>query len=68
MGFMDRLLRTGEGKKVRALADLVSDIGALEPELQALSDEDLQHRTVEFREQLDRGVAVDDGKSRVCSE
>ncbi len=60
MGFMDRLLRTGEGKKVRALADLVSDIGALEPELQALSDEDLQHRTVEFREQLDRGVAVDD--------
>ena len=60
MGFMDRLLRTGEGKKVRALADLVSDIGALEPELQALSDEDLQHRTVEFREQLDRGVPLDD--------
>ena len=60
MGFMDRLLRTGEGKKVRALADLVPDIGALEPELQALSDEDLQHRTVEFREQLDRGIDVDD--------
>ena len=60
MGFMDRLLRTGEGKKVRALADLVPDIGALEPELQALSDEDLQHRTVEFREQLDRGIPLDD--------
>ena len=49
MGFMDRLLRTGEGKKVRALADLVPDIGALEAEMQSLSDEDLQHRTVEFR-------------------
>ena len=60
MGFMDRLLRTGEGKKVRALADLVPDIGALEPEMQALSDEDLQHRTVEFREQLDRGIPLDD--------
>jgi len=60
MGFMDRLLRTGEGKKVRALADLVPDIGALEPELQALSDEDLRHRTVEFREQLDRGIDLDD--------
>ena len=60
MGFMDRLLRTGEGKKVRALADLVPDIGALEPELQAFSDEDLQHRTVEFREQLDRGIPLDD--------
>jgi len=57
---MDRLLRTGEGKKVRALADLVPDIGALEPELQALSDEDLRHRTVEFREQLDRGIDLDD--------
>jgi len=60
MGFMDRILRTGEGKKVRALADLVPDIGALEAELQSLSDEDLQHRTVEFREQLDRGSHVDD--------
>ena len=60
MGFMDRILRTGEGKKVRALADLAPDIGALEPELQALSDEDLRHRTVEFREQLDRGIDLDD--------
>jgi preprotein translocase subunit SecA len=60
MGFMDRLLRTGEGKKVRALADLVPDIGALEPEMQKLSDEELRHKTVEFREQLDRGVDVDD--------
>jgi preprotein translocase subunit SecA len=60
MGFMDRLLRTGEGKKVRALADLVPDINALEPELQALSDDDLRHRTVEFREQLDNGIDLDD--------
>jgi len=28
--------------------------------MQALSDEDLQHRTVEFREQLDRGIPLDD--------
>ena len=60
MGFMDRLLRTGEGKKVRALADLVPDIGALEPEVHQLSDHDLRHRTVEFREQLDNGIDVDD--------
>jgi preprotein translocase subunit SecA len=60
MGFMDRLLRAGEGKKVRAIKDLCPDIGALEPEMQALSDADLAHRTVEFREQLDRGADVDD--------
>jgi preprotein translocase subunit SecA len=59
MGFMDRLLRTGEGKKVRALADLVPDINALEPELEALSDDDLRGRTGEFRQRLDNGEDVD---------
>ncbi len=60
MGFMDRLLRTGEGKKVRALADLVPDINALEPELQALSDDDLRGKTGEFRRRLDNGEDLDD--------
>ncbi|MCZ7631731.1 MAG: hypothetical protein M5U19_22900 [Microthrixaceae bacterium] len=46
MGLTDRLLRAGEGKKVRALKDLCPDIGALEPEMQALSDEDLARKTV----------------------
>jgi len=59
MGMFDRLLRAGEGKKVKALADLVPDISALEPELQALSDADLQHKTVEFRERLERGEGID---------
>jgi preprotein translocase subunit SecA len=56
---MDRILRTGEGKKVRALSDLVPEINGLEPELEALSDADLRHRTVEFREQLDNGEDLD---------
>ncbi|MGB6056684.1 MAG: preprotein translocase subunit SecA [Microthrixaceae bacterium] len=60
MGFLDKVLRTGEGKKVKALAGLVPDIGALEPELQALSDGDLQAKTAEFRGRLDRGEPLDD--------
>ncbi len=60
MGFMDRLLRTGEGKKVRALADLVPEINGLEPETEGLSDDALRGRTVEFRERLDRGEPLDD--------
>ena len=59
MAFFDKLLRAGETRKVRALADLVPDIGALEPELQKLDDHALQHKTVEFRERLDRGADVD---------
>ena len=59
MAFLTKVLRAGEGKKLKALQSIVPDINALEPEIEALSDEDLQHKTVEFRERLD-GVAPAD--------
>ncbi|HEY2331930.1 MAG TPA: preprotein translocase subunit SecA, partial [Acidimicrobiales bacterium] len=60
MGVFDRILRAGEGRKLKAIAGLVPDINAREPEMAALDDEALRHKTVEFREQLDRGADVDD--------
>jgi len=54
MSVFSKILRAGEGKKVRALSAIVPEIGAFEPDLEALSDEDLKHKTVEFREQLDQ--------------
>src|SRR6185503_13545561 len=60
MGFMDRFLRAGEGKKLRALEALVPDISALEPELERLSDDALQAKTGEFRQRLERGETLDD--------
>src|SRR5688500_1411460 len=52
MSIFSKILRAGEGKKVRALQAIVPDINALEPEWEALSDEDLQHKSIEFREML----------------
>ncbi len=60
MGALDRLLRAGEGKKVRAIAALVPDVNALEPELEALSDDALKAKTGEFKGRLERGEEVDD--------
>ena len=60
MSIFKKVLRAGEGKKVRALQSLVPDVGALEPELEALSDDALQHKTVEFRERLGRGEDLND--------
>ena len=60
MGFMDRILKAGEGKKVKSLAGLVPEINALEPETEALSDSDLQAKTNEFRNRLDRGEPLDE--------
>jgi preprotein translocase subunit SecA len=60
MGVLDRVLRAGEGKKVRALQSLVPDISALEPDLESLSDEALQAKTAEFRQRSDNGESLDD--------
>src|SRR5271157_6452947 len=60
MSVFTKVLRAGEGKKVRRLAELVPLVGALEPEMQGLSDEALAHRTVEFKERLDQGESLDD--------
>ena len=60
MSIFTRVLRAGEGKKQRALQSLVPDINAFEPEMRALSDDALRHKTVEFRERLARGEDLDD--------
>ena len=60
MGVFDKLLRAGEGKKIRAIQALIPDINALEPEIEALTDAQLAHRTIEFRERLANGSELDD--------
>jgi len=60
MSIFTRVLRAGEGKKVRALQSLVPDINALEPEIEPLSDEELARRTVDFRERLANGEDLND--------
>ena len=60
MGILDRILRAGEGKKLKALQGLVPDINALESAMVALSDDALRGKTAEFRTRLDRGEPLDD--------
>src|SRR5436305_10430607 len=70
MSILTKVLRAGEGKKLKALQTLVPDINALEPEIQSLSDDDLRHRTVEFRERLDglTGADLDDALNDLLLE
>jgi len=60
MGILDRILRAGEGKKLKALEGLVPDINALESSVQSLSDDALRGKTAEFRNRLERGETLDD--------
>ena len=60
MSMFKKVLRSGEGKKLRALEAIVPDITALEPEMQRLSDGELQAKTGEFRTRLENGATLDD--------
>jgi preprotein translocase subunit SecA len=60
MGILDRILRAGEGKKVKALSGLIPEINSWEAETRKLSDEQLQGKTGEFRGRLERGESLDD--------
>ena len=60
MSVFAKVLRAGEGKKVRNLAAVVPLINDLEPEVEAMSDAELAHMTVEFKERLDQGEELND--------
>ncbi|MEO5723593.1 MAG: preprotein translocase subunit SecA [Ilumatobacteraceae bacterium] len=60
MGILDRILRAGEGKKLKALEGLVPDINARAPEMAKLSDDALKAKTGEFRQRLENGATLDD--------
>src|SRR3954463_7461141 len=60
MSILDRILRAGEGKKIKALEAIVPDINALDAEMRRLSDDELRGKTVEFRDRLANGAALDD--------
>ncbi|HSL00526.1 MAG TPA: preprotein translocase subunit SecA [Rubrobacteraceae bacterium] len=57
---MTKILRMGEGRKVKALERAVEGVTALEPEVEKLSDSALAAKTDEFRERLDGGASLDD--------
>jgi preprotein translocase subunit SecA len=60
MKLLDRVLRAGEGKKLKALQGLVPHVNDFEPAMKALSDDALRAKTAEFRTRLDRGESLDD--------
>lgn len=60
MGIFSKLLSVGEDRPLKKYQKVVDTINSLEPRMQAYSDEELAHLTVEFRERLDAGEDLDD--------
>src|ERR687884_2282687 len=60
LGSLEKALRFGEGRRMKRLAEQAAYIATLEPDFQKLSDDELRAKTVEFRERLENGEALED--------
>src|SRR5919204_7063215 len=60
LGSFEKVLRAGEGRRLKRLAEQAAYIGTLEPEFEKLSDADLSAKTVEFRQRLENGESLDE--------
>ncbi len=57
---LGKALRVGDRKRIERLEEAAITINSLEPDIQALTDEQLKARTGEFRGRLERGEPLDD--------
>lgn len=58
-GFLNGLF-SEEKRELNKLEKMADKVLALEPAISKLSDEDLKHKTIEFRERLANGETIDD--------
>src|SRR5438128_5456288 len=60
LGSFEKILRVGEGRRMKRLAEQAAYITSIEPEFQELSDEQLRDKTVEFRQRLEKGETLEE--------
>ena len=57
---LGKLLTLGEGRQLREFGDIAVRINALEPDFEALSDDDFPRKTAEYRERIAAGESMED--------
>src|SRR6266508_3742255 len=60
LGSFEKVLRVGEGRRVKRLAEQAAYITTLEPDFEKLSDDELAAKTVEFRQRIEKGEPLED--------
>ena len=60
MGLFDKVFGSHSDKELKRISKTVDKIEALDESMQKLSDEELRHKTVEFKERLANGETLDD--------
>jgi preprotein translocase subunit SecA len=60
IGNLEKVLRVGEGRRLKRLQEQAAYITSLEPDFEKLSTADLQGKTADFRQRLENGESLDD--------
>ena len=60
IGNLEKVLRVGEGRRIKRLQEQAAYITTLEPDFEQLSAADLQGKTADFRQRLENGESLDD--------
>jgi len=59
-GALEKVLRAGEGRRLKRLREQAAYIGSLEPDFEALSDDELRGKTAEFRQRYENGEPLEE--------
>ena len=59
MGLLEKIFGNYSEKEIKRITPIVDKIEALSPEFEKLSDEELKHKTTEFKERLSKGETLD---------
>ncbi|HEY2936676.1 MAG TPA: preprotein translocase subunit SecA [Gaiellaceae bacterium] len=60
LGSFEKVLRLGEGRRLKRLQEQAAYITTLEPEFEALSDDELRAKTADFRQRLENGESPEE--------
>src|ERR687888_481412 len=60
LGNLEKVLRLGEGRRLKRLQSQADYITTLEPDFEQLSDEELAGKTVEFKQRVENGETLEE--------
>ncbi|HEY3548674.1 MAG TPA: DEAD/DEAH box helicase, partial [Propionicimonas sp.] len=56
---MDKMLHMGEGRQLKKLKVVADQVNLIEPDFEAMSDDELRAQTGEFQQRLENGESID---------
>jgi preprotein translocase subunit SecA len=60
LGTFEKVLRAGEGRRLKRIRDQAEYVLSLQPEFEQLSDAELEGKTAEFKQRLDDGASLEE--------